>query len=123
MTRNKLFATFVIGAVVALTALPASARDREDRGPRGDSRRLSSSAPAQGILPGVKTSGTSDQVLIHQQGSPVTPSSRPGFLQKAICSGTCGNIEFTCWGESAYCADGLGCVASGGGFEIILVCL
>lgn len=124
MTRNKLFALFVLGAAVALTsAVPASARDREDRAPRSDSRRLSTSTPARGILPSVKTSGGDpSDVRIHSERSPITPA-RPSFFQKAECTGSCGSITFTCSGSDVYCQDGAGCVASGGGVTLVLVCV
>jgi hypothetical protein len=122
MTRNKLFATLAMGAVVALTALPASARDREGRVNPRESHRLSTSAPARGILPSIKTSGHSDGIVIRQQSAPITPS-RPDFMQKAQCSGSCGGIEFTCSGSQVYCEDGGGCVAAGGGVILILECI
>lgn len=123
MSKHKLFAIFALGTAFALAAaLPASARDREDKAPRNHEPRQISS-PAKGIQPGFSTSGdVRGKISVQRQRSSST-SDRPDFMQKAICGGSCGNIDFICWGESASCFDGLGCIAEGGGWEIILVCL
>jgi hypothetical protein len=121
MSKHKLFAIFALGTAFALTAaLPASARSREDKAPRDrESRQISK--PVQGISAGFATSGNG-RIAVHRERSQQTPD-RPGFMQKAECSGSCGNISFTCWGESASCTDGGGCTASGGGYTIELICV
>lgn len=122
MSKHKLFAIFALGTAFALTAaLPASARSREDKAPRDrESRQISK--PVQGISAGFATSGNG-RIAVHRERSQQTPD-RPGFMQKAECSGSCwgGAVEFTCWGESVYCEDEGGCIAEGGGDTLILVC-
>jgi hypothetical protein len=124
MSKYKLFAIFALGTAFALNAaLPASARDRENKAPRErESRQIST--PARGAQAGFSISGeTKGRISVHREHSQQTPD-RPGFMQKAECSGSCwgGAVEFTCWGESVYCEDEGGCIAEGGGDTLILVC-
>lgn len=125
MSKHRLLVVIAVGLTLALTSvLPAFAGDREDRG----TREARAKAPRQvaakptGVQPSIKTSpNAAGRVAISSRGGELTPAG-PAF-QKSQCSGTCGDISFTCSGSSTYCEDGLGCAASGGGVTLYLVCL
>ena len=122
MTKHKLFTLFVMGtALIVAATLPASARDREDRGAQKEPRGISTSSAARGIQAGFRTSGSSE-FTIHRMSAPRT-SDHPSFLQKADCYGECGDGRwFECWGETASCTDGGGCNSTGGGFTFQISC-
>jgi hypothetical protein len=124
MSKPKSLIVFALGTVLTLSAaLPAAARDREDKAPRErEARRIS--APARGTQAGFSTFGESrSRIAIRRQSGPQT-SARPDFMQKAECSGVCydGKTGFYCWGETASCVDGVGCRVTGGGTTIELIC-
>ncbi|MEO6193946.1 MAG: hypothetical protein ABIS20_13110 [Thermoanaerobaculia bacterium] len=120
---TKKLAVLALASAFALTAaIPASARDREDKGPRESHRVPSAAAQRSAERPNVTVSGHGDpkRLRFHQQRS---SNGQPGFLEKAQCTFTCGDWEITCSGSSASCEDESGCTASGGGSTIEVICL
>jgi hypothetical protein len=124
MTRFKLPALLVLSAAFTLTsALPAFAGGREDARNAPGARQHQAASSSKQTPAGFSVSGNaSGKLTVQRRSAPQSPN-RPDFFEKAICSGSCGGISFTCWGDTAFCADGLGCDVTGGGWEITLVCL
>src|SRR5262249_8103972 len=93
MSNRKLFAMFALGTAFALTAaLPAAAADREDKAPRGP-RHHEVAPAASSVQAGFSTSGNPSGKLTVQRQHSSKPSDRPSFMEKAECSGSCGDIS------------------------------
>lgn len=125
MTRFKLPVLLVLSTAFVLTsALPAFAGDREDsRNSPGNRQHQVAPSAAKQTQAGFSVSGNaSGKLSVQRRSAPQSPG-RPDFFEKAICAGSCGDISFVCWGDTAVCADGVGCDVTGGGWEITLICL
>ena len=120
---KKLAVLALASAFALITVLPASALDREDKSPRGP-RRGQAAEQRSTVQPDVKVFGHGDpgRLRFQRQSGPQSPADGNGLL-KAECTFSCGDWDVTCSGSRASCSDEEGCVASGGGVILIVICL